>query len=73
MIENISIKKNIVKYNPETLNKDIAEILSSRFNKKDFEEKSLADLHDPYLFKDMEKVIKRIEKAKENKEKVFIF
>ena len=31
------------------------------------------DFHDPFLFSDMEKVVKRIEKAREKKEKVAIF
>ncbi|WP_078379563.1 single-stranded-DNA-specific exonuclease RecJ [Sutcliffiella halmapala] len=31
------------------------------------------EFHDPYLLEDMEKVVKRIEKAKENEEKVLVF
>ncbi|RDI57001.1 single-stranded-DNA-specific exonuclease RecJ [Flavobacterium glaciei] len=34
---------------------------------------SLADLHDPYLMKDMEKAVNRIEKAIENQENILVF
>ena len=34
---------------------------------------SLADLHDPYLMKDMDKAVARIEKAIENNENILIF
>jgi single-stranded-DNA-specific exonuclease len=34
---------------------------------------SLADLHDPYLMKDMEKAVCRIEKAIENEENILVF
>jgi single-stranded-DNA-specific exonuclease len=34
---------------------------------------SLADLHDPYLMKDMEKAVARIEKAIENEENILVF
>jgi single-stranded-DNA-specific exonuclease len=34
---------------------------------------SLADLHDPYLMKDMEKAVSRIEKAIENQENILVF
>ena len=34
---------------------------------------SLADLHDPYLMKDMEKAVSRIEKAIENEENILVF
>ena len=34
---------------------------------------SLADLHDPYLMKDMEKAVERIEKAIENQEHILVF
>ncbi len=68
-----SIKWNIIKFDRKTKNKDIEEILASRFNSDDFWEKSLTDLHDPYLFKDMKKAVERIKKAKKEDEKVFIF
>ena len=34
---------------------------------------SLSDLHDPYLMKDMEKAVQRIEKAIENNENIMVF
>ena len=34
---------------------------------------SLADLHDPYLMKDMDKAVARIEKAIENEENILVF
>ena len=34
---------------------------------------SLADLHDPFLMKDMEKAVSRIEKAIENEERILVF
>ena len=34
---------------------------------------SLTDLHDPYLMKDMDKAVSRIEKAIENNENIMIF
>jgi len=73
MQEVISIKWNIIKFDLSTLNKDIEEILAFRFDKEDFKPKTLEDLHDPYLFKDMKKAVERIKKAKQNNEKIFIF
>lgn len=40
---------------------------------KRFFRPSLADLHDPYLMKDMEKAVARIEKAIENEENILVF
>ena len=40
---------------------------------KQFFRPSLTDLHDPYLMKDMDKAVARIEKAIENKENIMIF
>ena len=55
MQETFSIKKNIIRFDPNSLNKSIEEILACRFEKDDFKEKTLDDLHNPYLFKDMKK------------------
>jgi len=56
----------------------IAQILVNRNIKtpeqiKDFLDPSLDNLHDPYLLPDMNKAVERIQKAKENKERVLIF
>ena len=40
---------------------------------KAFFRPSLADLHDPYLMKDMEKAVRRIEHAIENEENILVF
>lgn len=40
---------------------------------KRFFRPSLEDLHDPYLMKDMEKAVERIEKAIENQENILVF
>jgi len=73
MIQEKSIKWSIIKFDRSTKNKDIEEILASRFKSEDFLPSSLDSLHDPYLFADMKKAVDRIKKAKDNWEKVFIF
>ncbi len=72
MEEKISIKWNIIKFDINTLSKDIEDILESRFQNNELE-KWLSDLYDPYLLKDMDKAVKRIKKAFENKQRVMIF
>jgi single-stranded-DNA-specific exonuclease len=74
MENKISIKENIIKFDRSTLNKNIEEIINSRFENGEFLiNSSIDDLHDPYLLKDMDKAVERIKKAKENGEKVMIF
>ncbi len=74
MIEKISVKWNLIKYNKDTINKKIDEIISKRFeNWEFFTESDLNDLHDPYLLIDMDKAVKRIKQAHKNNERVMIF
>ncbi|WP_290696388.1 single-stranded-DNA-specific exonuclease RecJ [Lacinutrix sp.] len=40
---------------------------------KDFFRPSLSDLHDPFLMKDMQKAVERIEKAIENNENILVY
>ncbi|MFD0993838.1 single-stranded-DNA-specific exonuclease RecJ [Tenacibaculum geojense] len=61
-----------------SVNKKIATILVQRgittFEKaKNFFRPSLTDLHDPYLLKDMDKAVERIEKAISNSENILVF
>ena len=60
------------------VSKDIAELLLLReLNLDDeiakFLNPQIADMHDPYLFNDMDKVVARIKKAIDNNESVLIF
>jgi len=68
-----SLKQNIIEYDRSTLDKNIFDLLITRFGEEHLDEKTLDDLHDPYLLKDMEKAVKRIKQAKKNDEKVMIF
>lgn len=74
MQEQISLKKNLIKYRPESISENIEEILEKRFENGEFIiDWKFEDLHDPYQLKDMEKAVKRIKEAKENGERVMIF
>lgn len=68
-----SLKQNIIKYDRSSLEKNIFDLLITRFWEEHLDEKTIDDLHDPYLLKDMEKAVKRIKQAKQNDEKVMIF
>ena len=73
MQEKISIKKNIIKFDSETMNHDIESILIQRFEDPAELEMTIDDLHDPFALKDMWKAVERLLQAKENDEKVMIF
>lgn len=73
MLKKISVRWNVIKYNRDTLEKKIEDILNSRFENQDDINKGMEDLHDPYLLVDMDKAVKRIKEAKKNNEKVIIF
>ena len=68
-----SIKGNIIKFDKKTKNQDIEEILNARFVGEEFLPNTLDSLHDPYLFNDMKKAVERIQLAKKQDERVFIF
>lgn len=68
-----SIKWNIIKYDENSLNHDIKDILWKRFWDEDFLENDINDLHDPYLLKDMDRAVSRIKIAKQENQRVMIF
>ncbi|NQU78045.1 single-stranded-DNA-specific exonuclease RecJ [Candidatus Falkowbacteria bacterium] len=82
MLKNWQVKNKISKETknefPE-VNSIILQLMQNRglVSKKEIDEFMNPDyehgLHDPFLFRDMEKAILRIEKAAENKEKVLIY
>ncbi len=71
---------NVIKHLSAALNVNmvIANLLAQRgitsFNEaKSFFRPKLSDLHDPFLMKDMDKAVTRLEQAIENQEKVLIY
>ena len=77
---NDSVDRNAVRTLQEQLqvNELIATLLVQRgietFEQaRAFFRPSLADLHDPYLMKDMDKAVQRIETALENDERILVF
>ncbi|MDD3145412.1 MAG: single-stranded-DNA-specific exonuclease RecJ [Candidatus Gracilibacteria bacterium] len=74
MQEKLSLKGNIIKYDKNTLNKSIEEVIDARFENGEFMlESSIDDLHDPYLLIDMDKAVARIKTAKEKGERIIVF
>lgn len=74
MEKKISLKWQEICFDESTDNLHIGDILLRRFSEDpDILTAGMADLHDPYLLKDMDKAIARIKRAKENNEKVMIF
>ena len=69
-IENLAHE---LKITPNLANLLIQRGVSSFKESKDFFRPELSKLHDPFLMKDMDKAIKRIEIAIQNKEKILIY
>ncbi len=72
MQEKISIRGNKIQYDTESQYQTITEILSKRFEENDLQ-KTLQDLHDPYLLSGMKEAVERIKIAHKNNERVIIF
>lgn len=70
----LSITWQYIIYNPENTGENIENILMKRFGEDDvIFDRSIDDLHDPYLLKDMDKAIARIKQARDENQKVMIF
>lgn len=74
MQKQISLKWQNIIYDESFIGKTIEEVLRTRFSDDlSVLDKTVEDLHDPYLMKDMDKVIERLKLAKSESHKVMIF
>lgn len=74
MFEQLSLKKNIIRYDENSIFDDINDILQKRFENWEFIiDWKFEDLHNPFELKDMQKAVDRIKEAKNKSERVMIF
>lgn len=74
MFEQLSLKKNIIRYDENSIFDDINDILQKRFENWEFIiDWKFEDLHNPFELKDMQKAVDRIKEAKNKGERVMIF
>ncbi|MEI7670335.1 MAG: single-stranded-DNA-specific exonuclease RecJ, partial [Pseudomonadota bacterium] len=72
-IELRNLLKDELKIHPVLCNLLAQRNISTYQEAKDFFRPSLDHLHDPFLMKDMDKAIERIQQAMTNKEKILIY
>ena len=73
MFEQLSLKKNIIRYDENSIFEDINDILQKRFENWEFIiDWKFEDLHNPFELKDMQKAVDRIKEAKNKGERVMI-
>lgn len=74
MFEQLSLKKNIIRYDENSIFEDINDILQKRFENWEFIiDWKFEDLHNPFELEDMQKAVDRIKEAKNKGERVMIF
>lgn len=74
MFEQLSLKKNIIRYDENSIFEDINDILQKRFENWEFIiDWKFEDLHNPFELKDIQKAVDRIKEAKNKGERVMIF
>ena len=74
MFEQLSLKKNIIRYDENSIFEDINDILQKRFENWEFIiDWKFEDLHNPFELKDMQKAVDRIKEAKNKGERGMIF
>lgn len=73
MQEKVSIKWNLIKFDINSKNEDINDILLKRFENDYAFDKWVKDLYDPLLLCGMREAVDRIKKAKEKNERIMIF